>query len=39
MGGRYVIPGLIEGHTHVSPLPEVSLTIALKKGIVAISNH
>lgn len=36
--GRYVIPGLIEGHTHISPLPEKSLTFALEKGVVALRD-
>jgi imidazolonepropionase-like amidohydrolase len=34
--GRFVIPGLIEGHTHITPLPEACLTVALRKGVVAI---
>jgi imidazolonepropionase-like amidohydrolase len=36
--GRYVIPGLVEGHTHISSLPESSLTIALRRGVTALRD-
>ncbi|MCB2229822.1 amidohydrolase family protein [bacterium] len=36
--GQYVIPGLIEGHAHITQLPEQSLTIALRKGVVALRD-
>lgn len=36
--GHYVIPGLIEGHTHITSVPEVCLTVALKKGVVAVRD-
>jgi len=38
LNGCYVIPGLIEGHTHISPIPEKSLTIALRKGVTALRD-
>ena len=36
--GCFIIPGLIEGHTHISPISEKSLTIALKKGVTALRD-
>lgn len=36
--GKYIIPGLIEGHVHITPLPEKSLTFALIKGVVALRD-
>jgi imidazolonepropionase-like amidohydrolase len=35
---HYVIPGLIEGHSHVTSIPEANLTAALKKGVVAVRD-
>lgn len=36
--GKYIIPGLIEGHCHITGRPEKSLTIALKRGVTAIRD-
>jgi len=36
--GCFVIPGLIEGHTHISPIPEKSLTMALKRGVTSLRD-
>jgi imidazolonepropionase-like amidohydrolase len=38
LDGHFVIPGLIESHTHISPMPEVCLAVALEKGVVAIRD-
>lgn len=38
LNGCYVIPGLIEGHTHISPIPEICLTLALKHGVTALRD-
>jgi len=34
----FLIPGLIEGHTHITPISEKNLTIALKHGVTAIRD-
>jgi imidazolonepropionase-like amidohydrolase len=36
--GKYLIPGLIDGHVHLTGRPERSLEIALKKGVVALRD-
>ncbi|MFH1196484.1 MAG: amidohydrolase family protein [bacterium] len=38
LSGRYAIPGLIEGHSHISGVPENSLTLALKNGVTSIRD-
>lgn len=38
MTGKYVIPGLINGHVHLRGLPDVQLTNALKWGITTIRS-
>lgn len=36
--GQYAIPGLIEGHAHISGIPEKCLIFALKKGVTALRD-
>ncbi|MBN2382676.1 amidohydrolase family protein [bacterium] len=36
--GDYVIPGLIEGHVHVTGVKEESLTLVLKHGVTAVRD-
>ena len=36
--GCFLIPGLVEGHTHISPIPEKNLTIALKHGLTGLRD-
>jgi imidazolonepropionase-like amidohydrolase len=36
--GKFAIPGLIEGHTHISGTPEKNLTRSLGMGLVALRD-
>lgn len=36
--GCFLIPGLVDGHTHISPIPEKNLTIALKHGLTGLRD-
>lgn len=38
LDGKYVIPGLIDGHVHLRSLPDIQLTNALMWGITSIRS-